>query len=229
MAFVRPTRSEDIAAIGALCRAVYPDSPPWTERQLVSHLEVFPDGQFVAVERVSSRVVGMASSLVVLWDDYEIDTSWREMTDSGMFTNHDPAGHTLYGAEVMVDPTCQRQGIGRALYQARRDLARRLRLLRIRAGARLRGYHRYAHELDAESYVREVVAGRIADPTLTFQLRQRFRVLEVVADYLRHDPDSRGYAAVIEWINHDVARRRDYAARPTRFTRPGPASPKTRD
>jgi GNAT superfamily N-acetyltransferase len=219
---VRPTRREDIGEIAALCRAVYPESPPWTERQLASHLDVFPEGQLVAVERDSGRLVGMASSLIVLWDDYEIDTTWRNMTDAGMFTNHDPAGHTLYGAEVMVDPSWQRRGIGRALYQARRDLARRLRLLRIRAGARLRGYHRYAESLDAEAYVREVVAGRLVDPTLTFQLRQRFRVLAVVADYLRHDPDSLGFAAVIEWINHDVARRRDFAGRPSRFTRRAP-------
>jgi len=225
---VRPTSGEDFGGIGTLCRAVYPESPPWTERQLTSHLEVFPDGQLVAVEPDSGRVVGMASSLIVLWDDYDIDTNWRNMTDAGMFTNHDPGGHTLYGAEVMVDPTCQRRGIGRALYQARRDLARRLRLLRIRAGARLRGYHRHAGSLDAESYVAEVVAGRLVDPTLTFQLRQRFRVLAVVANYLGHDPESLGFAAVIEWINHDVARRRDYAGRPTRFTREA-SHPRIRD
>lgn len=216
---VRPTRREDFGGIATLCRSVYPESPPWSERQLTSHLEVFPEGQLVAVEPGSGRLVGMASSLVVLWDDYEIDTNWRAMTDAGMFTNHDPGGHTLYGAEVMVDPTCRRRGVGSALYEARRDLARRLRLLRIRAGARLRGYHRYAASLDAEAYVAEVVARRLADPTLTFQLRQRFRVLAVVANYLRHDPESLGFAAVIEWLNHDVARRRDYSGRPTRFTR----------
>ncbi len=219
VAAVRPTRPQDVEGICALCQEVYPGSPPWTERQLVSHLSVFPEGQLVALDTDSGRVVGMAASLVVLWDDYDIDTSWKDMTDAGMFTNHDPGGHTLYGAEVMVDPRCQRQGIGSALYQARRELARRLRVLRIRAGARLRGYHRYSHALDADAYVREVVAGRIKDPTLTFQLRHRFRVLAVVPDYLRHDPESLGYAAVIEWINHDVARRRDYEARPTRFTR----------
>ena len=114
-AVVRATRLDDLRAIAALCRAVYPDSPPWSERQLASHLAVFPEGQLVAVQRDSGRVVGMASSLIVLWDDYEIDTSWRQMTDSGMFTNHDPTGHTLYGAEVMVDPACQRRGIGKAL------------------------------------------------------------------------------------------------------------------
>lgn len=216
---VRPTRRDDFDGIHRLCLAVYPDTPPWSERQLASHLDVFPEGQLVAVEPAPGRLVGMAASLMVLWDDYEIDTNWRDMTDHGMFTNHDPAGHTLYGAEVMVDPERQRRGIGKALYRARRDLAARLELRRIRAGARLRGYHRYADRLDPEEYVREVVAGRIADPTLSFQLRQRFRVLAVVSDYLRHDPDSLGHAAVIEWINYHAARRRDWADRPAKFTR----------
>ncbi len=224
---VRPTRSADFPAIIALSQAVYPGGTPWSERQLASHLHAFPDGQLVAEDERTGQVVGMAASLVVLWDDYDIDMNWRDMTDHGMFTNHDPEGHTLYGAEVMVDPSRQRQGIGRALYAARRELVRGLKLLRIRAGARLRGYGALADRMSPEDYVLDVVNGRLTDPTLTFQLKQRFRVLAVVSDYLRHDPASRGYAAVIEWLNHDVARRKHYAGRDSRFLprKPKPAAP----
>src|SRR5690606_29150427 len=139
---VRPTRPEDFPSIHRISRAIYPDSPAWSDAQLTSHLAMSPEGQLVAGD--AGGVVGMAASLVVLWDDYSYDTSWREFTDHGMFTNHDPVhGRTLYGAEIMVDPARQGQGIGKALYQGRRDICRRLRLLRIRAGARLAGYHRY--------------------------------------------------------------------------------------
>ena len=101
---VRNTRVEDFAGIGELTRRVYPQTPPWSEEQLRSHLAVFPEGQFVAVEAGPGRVVGMAASLIVRWDEYEIDHSWRDFTDHGKFTNHDPArGRTLYAAEVMVD------------------------------------------------------------------------------------------------------------------------------
>ena len=217
---VRNTLPEDFPAIQRLCRRVYPESAPWRVVQLTSHRIVFPGGQLVAIEPDTGVLVGMAASLIVLWDDYEIDANWRDMTDHGMFTNHDPAGHTLYGAEIMVDPGARRRGVGQALYAARRDLARRFGLLRIRAGARLRGYHRYHDSLTPEEYVRAVVTGTIADPTLTFQLKQRFNVIAVVSGYLRHDPESLGHAAVIEWINHDVARRRDYAGRAVRFRRP---------
>ncbi len=199
---VRNTRTDDFAGIAEMTARVYPGSPPWTPEQLRSHLRVFPEGQFVAVDETDGRIVGMASSLIVLWDDYEMDMPWRDMTDYGMFTNHDPVrGHTLYGAEVMVQPGRQGQGIGRRLYRARFDLVQRLGLKRIRAGARLRHYHRYARQMDAREYVRRVVAGELRDPTLTFQLKQGFVVLGVVSGYLQHDPESLGYAAVIEWLN----------------------------
>ncbi|HEX9690896.1 MAG TPA: GNAT family N-acetyltransferase [Gemmatimonadales bacterium] len=214
---VRETTRRDFQQIIALCGAVYPDSPPWNEEQLASHLAVFPEGQLVAVAPESGRVVGMASSLIVRWDDYDLDASWRAMTDRGLFTNHDPNGHTLYGAEVMADTTLRRRGIGKALYAARRELTRRLGLLRIRAGARLRGYHRVAHTMSADDYVAALVRGELVDQTLTFQLRQRFQVIGVVQDYLGHDPESLGWAAIIEWVNHTVARRRDYARRNPRF------------
>lgn len=203
---VRTTRPEDFPGIIAMCGEVYRGTPTWTVVQLESHLGVFPEGQFVALEQSSGQVVGMAASLIVWWDDYSITTTWRDFTDYGMFTNHDPArGRTLYGAEVMVHPRCQGMGVGSKIYEAREALVRRLGLLRIRAGSRLRGYHRHADRLTPEAYVEQVVAGELHDPTLSFQLHRGFHVLAVVSNYLRHDPESLGYAAVIEWLNPDVA------------------------
>lgn len=209
---VRTTVPGDFTGIIDLCRAVYPHSPSWSLAQLESHHTVFPEGQAVAIEG-GRTVVGMAASLVVLWDDYDMDTNWRDFTKYGTFANHDPEGRTLYGAEVMVHPLYQGLGIGKQLYQWRRDLVRRLNLLRIRAGARLRGYSRYAEQMSAEHYVRQVVAGELSDPTLSFQLRQGFHVLAVVGDYLRNDPASLGWAAVIEWLNEDLAQPEDYVGR----------------
>ena len=207
---VRNTEARDLPGITELTRAVYPESKPWSADQLWHHLDVFPEGQFVAVTP-GDKVVGMAASLVIWWDDYESQMSWRDFTAAGTFANHDPEhGRTLYGAEVMVHPDYQRHGIGKMLYAARRGLAERLGLLRIRAGARLRGYHEVADLMSAQEYVRCVVRGECRDPTLSFQLRNGFHVLAVVSDYLLHDPESRGYAAIIEWLNPAVATPEDY-------------------
>lgn len=196
---IRNTTPDDFEPIIELTRRVY-EGAPWSRQQLETHLQLFPEGQFVAVD--GHRVVGMAASLIVWWDDYEFDTSWKDFTAGGMFTNHDPAkGRTLYGAEVMVDPEYQGHGVGGRLYEARRNLVIALGLRRIRAGARLRGYHRYAEQLSPREYVSKVQSGELHDPTLSFQLHRGFKVLAVIRGYLRHDPESLGYAAVIEWIN----------------------------
>ncbi len=202
----RLMRHSDFDAIIELTRRVYPGSKPWSESQLESHLAIFPQGQFVAEDRATDEIVGMAASLIVFWDDYDMAASWRDFTAAGMFTNHDPVlGRTLYGAEVMVDPSRQGQGIGGLLYRARRKTAKKFGLLRIRAGARLRGYGAYADSMKPQEYVRRVVKGEVVDATLTFQLRRGFHVIAVIQGYLRDDAESRGYAAVIEWLNPEVA------------------------
>lgn len=208
---IRNTQASDYPGIRELCRAVYSSSPPWAEEQILSHLSIFPQGQWVAVEENTGQVVGMASSLIIYWDDYQFDGSWRDFTDHGYFRNHDPRnGRTLYGAEVMVDPAFQGEGVGKRLYAERKNLAQSLGLLRIRAGARLRGYGEYANQMTPKEYVLSVVQGKLFDPTLSFQLKQGFRVLSLVSGYLPHDPESLGYAAVIEWINDAVAKPEDY-------------------
>ena len=209
---VRTVEPQDFPGIIKLCERTYPGSVPWSTRQLERHLEIFAEGQLVAVDR-THEVVGYAASLIVYWNDYAMDASWRDFTDRGMFTNHDPVlGRTLYGAEVMVHPEIRGSGVGGKLYDARRMLAERLGLLRIRAGARLRRYAQYADRMTAEEYVRRIVRKSLRDPTLSFQLNRGFHVLAVVEHYLRNDPESLGWAAVIEWLNPQVATAADYAA-----------------
>lgn len=202
---VRRTTPSDFPEIARLTTAVYPFSAPWYPDQLTSHVEQFAHGQFVAVDSRDGAVVGMCASLILRWEDYHPGASWAEFTDDGTFTNHDPEGETLYGAEIMVDPTRQRMGIGKKLYAARRDLARSLGLLRIRAGARPRGYHKYAHRMTIGEYARQVSAGRIKDPTISFQIREGFHIVEAIADYLPGDTESLGYSVTIEWLNPEVA------------------------
>lgn len=201
---VRRTRRKDFSQIVELCRRIYPESLPWGEDQLTAHLDVFPRGQLVAVDRETGRVLGMAASLIVAWDDYDFEDAWHDFTDHGYFANHDPTGRTLYGAEVMVDPEAQGRGVGSAIYTARRELAKHLGMRRIRAGARLAGYRFHADRMSPEEYVEKVVAGELRDPTLTFQLNRGFEVKGVVSGYLPRDPESQGWAAIIEWINPDA-------------------------
>lgn len=228
-AHIRTLEPRDFEAVRRMGLKIYPKDDPWTEAYFRSHVEMFPQGQLVAVDNDSDQVLGYAASLIVNWDDYEFADSWNTFTDRGYFTNHDPQfGRTLYGADLMVDPDTQGRGIGKLIYKAREQLCRQMQLRRIRAGARLAGYHRFADTLSPQDYALKVIAREVGDPTLSFQLKRGFRVLAVVKGYMPHDPCSLGNAAVIEWINHQVAQPRDYRQRSPTFAkhrRPRPAPP----
>ena len=221
---VETTRPEHFTAIRELSALVYPDEPPWTEAYLSKHHESFPQGQWVALDRsANDEVVGMAASLIVAWDDYDRMDRYVDMTAHGTFDNQDPEGRTLYGAEVMSHPERRRMGIGGKLYAARRELCRRMGLLRIRAGARIPSYRQHADRMTAVEYVQAVIQGELRDPTLSFQLNQGFDVIAVVPGYMRLDVESQGYGVLIEWMNSDIATPEDTSRRDPRFRRPGSA------
>jgi GNAT superfamily N-acetyltransferase len=196
---VRNTTNADIQPLIELQRRVYPDIPYWRKLLLLNQLDVFPEGQFVA--EIDGELVGAASSLVVLWDEWQVEHTWKEITARGSFDTHNPEGHTLYAAEVFVHPHKRGTGIGHALYEQRRRLCRNLNLKRIMACGRLPGYHRYADQMSAELYAQKVVWGDLHDTVLSFQLHEGFHYCGIVHDYIPEDSESCGYAALIVWLN----------------------------
>ena len=196
---VRETRLEDFAAIRALQRAAAPYMPAWTLKQLEAQRHAFAEGQMVAV--CEGQVVGVASSLVLRWDDYGAQPSWRGVTGDGTFTTHNINGRTLYGADLVVDSTRRGFGVGRLLLQARRRLCRRLNLKRIVATARLPGYRAVGDTITPEQYAMRVVWGDIADPSMRFLMAQGFQFCGILHDYLPEDADSCGHAALLAWLN----------------------------
>lgn len=203
---LKNTHPDYFQEIRRLCRKVYPFTKPWTIDQLESQRNLFPDGQLIAVEEGTNRVVGFAFSLIIPWDDYSPQDTWSDFTSNGYFLNHNPKkGKTLYGAEVLVDPEMRGRGIGKLLYRGREAIVEKYNLKRVRAGARLRGYGKYKDSMSPHEYVKSVVEKKISDPTLSFQLGQGFVVIDVAKNYLLDDPESLGFAAVIEWLNPKTA------------------------
>ncbi len=197
---IRHTRAEDIPELIRLQKLAYPpEMPPWSQVKFEHQLEIFPLGQVVA--ELDGRLVGCASSLVVLWDDWCDSHTWKEITAAGTFRNHNPDGKTLYGAEVFVDPEVRGVGLGHALYEGRRRLCRAMNLKRIIACGRLPGYHKHASEFSAEEYAKRVIWGDFNDPVLGFQLHENFHYCGVIEDYLPEDHESGGNASLIVWLN----------------------------
>lgn len=198
---LRLMQPTDYAAIGEICREVYPHETPYTAAELAAHREVFPQGQFV-VEHVPTReAVGVHFTLRLRMADYHLDDPWNVLTANGTFADHDPAGPTLYGADVFVSPRHQHHGLAHALTDATRGLVVEERLWRMVGASRLPGYGAVADTIPAEQYVRDVVDGVRADPVLTAHLKDGWGVVRPILGYLQHDPESANWAAVIQWVN----------------------------
>ncbi|HEY7079001.1 MAG TPA: GNAT family N-acetyltransferase [Nitrososphaeraceae archaeon] len=165
---------------------------------LRNHIKLFPDGQLLAES--DGRIVGSSSSLIVsLGSEYEAH-SWFEITGNGLFTNHNPHGDTLYGADISTHPDFRSMGIGTMLYDARKELAKKLNLRRILAGGRLFDYCQYSQMMSAKEYADKVIHGELSDPVLSFQLKNGFKFIKVLDNYL-FDKRSLNYASLIEWVN----------------------------
>ncbi len=200
---IRNTKKEDIHKIVELQKESFPllanYGNIWHEEELHNHLNIFPEGQFVALEP-DGTVVGSASTLVVSLNPEYADHTWKEITANGMFTNHNPHGDSLYGADISTHPKYRHEGIGSMLYDERKQLVIKLNLKRMIAGGRLYNYVEYANQMSAPDYAHNVIAGKLHDPVLSFEIANGFRFIKVLSNYL-DDVRSLNYASFIEWIN----------------------------
>lgn len=196
---VRQRTAHDIPGIQALMRRVYP--PPhgpeavWGEANLLAHLERFPEGQFVA-EAPDGTPVGTATTMLTGLDRALEPHTWAEITGRGSISTHVPGGKAMYGVNIAVDPAWQNQGVGRALYGARLELARQLGCTVFVAGARIPGYQQVAGFMSPEAYLDAVKEGRLVDPTLSKQKSIGFEVKGLLPGYAA-DHETLGHAALI--------------------------------
>ncbi len=165
---LRQATLADVPALLRLNVLAYPvlaaENVVWSEQQLESHQRIFPGGQLVAEQ--AGRLVGAAATLLIsLGADPLRHHSWSEATARGYFTNHDPSADTLYGADVYVLPEARGQGVGAALYEARRQLCRRLNKRRIVAGGRLWNYVDADESLAPEEYAALAISITVAGPS----------------------------------------------------------------
>ena len=205
---VRNTCPEDITKVVNLQKESFPYLARygniWHPEELESHLRVFQQGQFIAVEP-DGTVVGSASTLIVSLNPEYAEHSWKEITADGMFTNHSPNGDSLYGADISTHPKYRHEGIGGMLYNTRKELVRKLNLRRMIGGGRLFNYCEYADNISPLEYAHKVVRGELKDPVLSFELDNEFKFIKILPNYL-DDVRSLNHASFIEWLNPEYNR-----------------------
>lgn len=216
---LRQATLQDVDAIVALNYEAYPqlaeDDVVWKPEHVRSHMHHFPEGQLVV--ECEGEIVASASSLIVnLGRDRYREHTWAGITDNGMFYSHDPYGDTLYGADVNTHPEHRGKGLGKVLYEGRRELCKRFNLKRIVLGGRLYSYCDHAEAMTADEYAKRVEAGELSDLVLSFQLSQGFVLKKVMRNYLK-DARSLNYGTFLEWIN-PVYRRKGGKARAIRVS-----------
>lgn len=199
---IRTMTEDDIPKIVELQKIAFPvmaaEGVYWKPEQLKSHLEIFPQGQFVA--EYHGKIVGSCSSLIVKLPSEYPEHSWKDACGDSFFKNHNPHGDSLYGADVSSHPEHRRLGVATKLYDARKTLATNLNLRRIIAGGRLINYCDHVKEFTPLEYVHKVKRHEIKEPVLSFQLRNGFKFIKILPNYMK-DPRSLNNATFIEWKN----------------------------
>ena len=200
---VRNTKSEDISNIVNLQMLSYPYLAPygniWRSEELESHLRIFPQGQFVAVEP-DGIIVGSASTFIASLNPEYIEHTWKDITADGLFTTHIPSGNTLYLADISTHPKHRHEGIGGMIIDRWKELVTELNLRRMIGGGRLFNYTEHADKMSIHEYVEKVMKAEIKDPVFSFELEIGFSFIKILPNYL-NDVRSLNYACFIEWLN----------------------------
>lgn len=172
---------------------------PWTEEQITQLLNIFPEGQVCVT--VNGKLVAAALALVIDYEKFGDNHTYKQITGSGTFKTHSPEGDVLYGIDVFVHPDYRNLRLARRLYDARKEVCETLNLRSIVAGGRIPYYGKYADKYTPKEYIELVQSKDLYDPILTFQLSNGFHVKKVLRNYLTIDTQSLQYATLIEWNN----------------------------
>jgi predicted amidohydrolase/GNAT superfamily N-acetyltransferase len=192
---------EDYLEIKEVMRSVYasiPD-PYWREQDIQTLLEKFPEGQVVI--KVNGQIAGCALSIIVDYESFDDNHSYREITADYTFDSHDDQGDMLYGIDVFIKPGFRGLRLGRRLYDYRKELCEKLNLKGIAFGGRIPNYHTYADTLTPKQYIEKVKRKEINDPVLNFQMSNDFHPARILKGYLEGDDFSKEFAVLLEWDN----------------------------
>lgn len=160
----------------------------------------FPEGGVVVFD--GDTPVAMGLGIRIHFDFSHTQHSIRDLVGFDGGTGHVAGGEWYYGTSIAVLPDYRRRGIGKRLYDMRKQICRDLNLAGIVAGGVIPGYADHKDEMSAADYVAKVTAGELYDATLTMQIANGFEARGVIADYIS-DPAVDSWASLIVWENPD--------------------------
>jgi GNAT superfamily N-acetyltransferase len=197
---ITTTQPQHATQLEALQQLVFPtlskDSLMRKEHYL-NHIQIFPEGQFVAV--YNDKVIGMTTAIRyhLHLDDRH---TFNDVFDNGFLNTHEPNGDWLYGMDIGTHPDYRGMGIAKFLYDARQETVHRLGLKGQYTYGMLSGYGALKNSMSAEIYYQQVVEGKLKDPTVSRQIKNGFKSYGLVPGYVE-DPVCDGYCALLIRVN----------------------------
>ena len=108
-------KSADYQELLAAMKAAYSNwqGSYWTIETINKLINKFPQGQIVI--KADDVVVGCALSLIVDYDKFGDNHTYRQITGNYTFSTHDPKnGDVLYGIEIFIHPDYRGLRLGQA-------------------------------------------------------------------------------------------------------------------
>lgn len=211
---------DDYQELMAAMKASYPDWTGgfWAIATIQKLIDRFPEGQKVI--KINGKVVGCALAIIVKYDRFSQEHTYKQITGNYSFDTHDPKGDVLYGIEIFIHPDYRGLRLGRRLYDARKELCEALNLRSVVFGGRIPGYHEHPN-LTPKEYIQKVKNKEIHDSVLSFQLSNDFHVVKVLKGYMPEDEQSKEYAVLLEWDNIYYSAKNRKSFTPSSYVRLG--------
>lgn len=214
---IRNASISDVKAIQSLTTKVYKNFSPYTLDMLKGQINSFPAGHFVAT--YGDKIVGYCATIKLNEALALSKHTWNEATGGGYGITHNSKGQYLYGYEISVDPDYRGLKIGARFYNERKKLCKYMHLKGVVFGGRLPRFYKKIKDVKTpEEYISRVEKRKILDPVLYFQLRNGFKPIGVLDNYLPTDKDSLGYACHLLWNNPEFEAKKSLNTQTTKGT-----------
>ncbi|MFT6105985.1 MAG: putative amidohydrolase/GNAT superfamily N-acetyltransferase [Rickettsiales bacterium] len=197
---IREAKKSDLPRIVALSSKIYSDVTGISLEMLKGQLNIFPEGQFVVESE--GKIIGHCATFISKEEMAFADHNYDEITGGGFASRHDADGEYLYGMEVIVDEDYRGLRIGQRLYNSRKALCKELNLKGIVFGGRMPNFSKNKKKVESpEDYVQKVIDKKLKDPAIGFHLKNGFRFIRVLKNYLSDDLESGKNASLMVWEN----------------------------
>lgn len=197
----RPAELGEVEKIAELERSVWGKEGA-SKDQLISRIETFPRGNFVAIK--NEEIVAFCS-IEYLDDISKLENfTWNDVTDNGyMRKSHKLDGDYVYGVNLSVFHKMSGYRLGNAMILFGLTILITDNKKGVFIGSRAPGFRAYNKrhpEVSIDEYIRIRRNGKLRDYELSIYEKEGFQILKALPGYFP-DPDSLDNGVLVYWGN----------------------------